>query len=186
MAIILASASPRRRELLKFITEAFTVKVSDAEEVTDPELSAEETVKSLAVIKGEAVAKDFPDDTVISADTIVVLDGKILGKPKNKEDAFSMLSSLSGRAHEVYTGVCVLHGCIKLVFAERTEVTFYSLTSEEIRAYIATGEPSDKAGAYGIQGKGCTLVKAINGDYNNVVGLPVARLNRLLKDNSLI
>lgn len=186
MAVILASASPRRRELLKFITEDFTVRVSDAEEVTDPGLSAEETVKSLAVIKGEAVAKSFPHDTVISADTIVVLDGRILGKPKNEEDAFNMLSSLSGRTHEVFTGVCVLHGNKKLVFAERTEVSFYALSDDEIRAYIRTGEPADKAGAYGIQGKGCTLVKAINGDYNNVVGLPVAELNRLLKENSLI
>lgn len=186
MAIILASASPRRRELLKFITEDFTVRVSDAEEVTDPALSAEETVKSLAVIKGEAVAEGFPEDTVISADTIVVLDGEILGKPKDEEDAFRMLSSLSGRTHEVFTGVCVLHSGRRLVFAERTEVSFFPLSEDEIRAYIATGEPTDKAGAYGIQGKGCTLVKAISGDYNNVVGLPVAGLNRLLKENSLI
>ena len=186
MAIILASASPRRRELLKFITEDFTVKVSDAEEITDPALSAEETVKSLAVIKGEAVAEGFPEDTVISADTIVVLDGEILGKPKDEEDAFRMLSSLSGRTHEVFTGVCVLHSGRRLVFAERTEVSFFPLSEDEIRAYIATGEPADKAGAYGIQGKGCTLVKAISGDYNNVVGLPVAGLNRLLKENSLI
>lgn len=186
MAIILASASPRRRELLKFITEDFTVRVSDAEEVTDPALSAEETVKSLAVIKGESVAEGFPEDTVISADTIVVLDGKILGKPKDEEDAFRMLSSLSGRTHEVFTGVCVLHSGRRLVFAERTEVSFFPLSEDEIRAYIATGEPADKAGAYGIQGKGCTLVKAISGDYNNVVGLPVAGLNRLLKENSLI
>ena len=186
MAIILASASPRRKELLKFITEDFTVRVSDAEEVIDPDLTAEETVKSLAVIKGEAVAKDFPEDTVISADTIVVLDGKILGKPADEEDAFRMLKSLSGRTHEVFTGVCVIYDDKKLVFAERTEVSFYELSEEEIRAYIATSEPADKAGAYGIQGKGCTLVKCISGDYNNVVGLPVARLNRLLKENTLI
>lgn len=186
MAVILASASPRRRELLKFITDDFTIKVSDAEEVTDPSLSAEETVKSLAVIKGEAVADGSPDDIVISADTVVVLDGKILGKPKNEDDAFSMLCALSGRTHEVFTGVCVIHGNEKEVFAERTEVTFYPLSENEIRAYIATGEPSDKAGAYGIQGMGCTLVKSINGDYNNVVGLPVAALNRLLRENSLI
>ncbi len=186
MAIILASASPRRRELLKFITEDFTVRVSDAEEITDPALSPEETVKSLAVIKGEAVAAGFPEDTVISADTIVVLDGKILGKPKNEEDAFSMLSSLSGRTHEVFTGVCVICGSKKTVFAERTEVTFHSLSAEEIRAYIATNEPADKAGAYGIQGKGCTLVKSISGDYNNVVGLPVSRLNRILREDFLI
>ena len=186
MAIILASASPRRRELLKFITEDFTVRVSDVQEITNPDLSPEETVKALAVLKGEAVAEDFPEDTVISADTIVVLDGKILGKPKNEEDAFSMLSSLSGRAHEVFTGVCIIQGGKKNVFAERTEVIFHSLSEEEIRAYIETGEPADKAGAYGIQGKGCTLVKSINGDYNNVVGLPVSRLNRILKESSLI
>ena len=186
MAIILASASPRRRELLKFITEDFTVRVSDAEEVTDPGLTAEEAVKSLAVIKGEAVAGSFPDDTVISADTIVVLDGRILGKPRDEEDAFGMLTSLSGRTHEVFTGVCVIHGEKRLVFAERTEVSFYELSEDEIRAYIATSEPADKAGAYGIQGRGCTLVKGISGDYNNVVGLPVARLNRILKENALI
>jgi len=186
MSVILASASPRRRELLKFITEDFTVKVSDVREVTDPDLSPEETVKSLAVIKGEAVAGNCPGDTVISADTVVVLDGKILGKPKNEEDAFSMLSSLSDRTHEVFTGVCIIRNGEKTVFAERTEVTFYSLSDKEIREYIATGEPADKAGAYGIQGKGCTLVKSINGDYNNVVGLPVARLNRILSENGLI
>lgn len=186
MAIILASASPRRRELMKFITEDFTVKVSDVREVTDPDLSPEETVKSLAVIKGEAVAGNCPGDTVISADTVVVLDGKILGKPKNEEDAFSMLCALSGKTHEVFTGVCIIHGGKKTVFAERTEVSFYSLSDEEIRAYIATGEPSDKAGAYGIQGKGCTLVKSINGDYNNVVGLPVSKLYRIMKESSAI
>lgn len=186
MAIILASASPRRRELLKFITEDFTVKVSDADETTGPALSPEETVKNLALIKGEAVAESCPSDTVISADTIVVLDGEILGKPKNSDDAFSMLSSLSGRTHEVFTGVSVIAGEKKLCFAERTEVTFYPLSEEEIRSYIKTGEPSDKAGAYGIQGKGSVLVKSINGDYHNVVGLPVARLYRLLHENSLI
>ena len=138
------------------------------------------------MILSSRAAEGFPEDTVISADTIVVLDGKILGKPKDEEDAFRMLSSLSGRTHEVFTGVCVLHSGRRLIFAERTEVSFFPLSEDEIRAYIATGEPADKAGAYGIQGKGCTLVKAISGDYNNVVGLPVAGLNRLLKENSLI
>ena len=186
MAIILASASPRRKELLKFITEDFTVKVSDADETTDPALTPEETVISLACIKGETVASVCPGDTVISADTVVVLDGRILGKPENPEDAFSMLSSLSGRSHEVFTGVCIISGDKKISFAERTEVVFYELTRDEILSYIATGEPSDKAGAYGIQGKGSVLVKEIHGDYHNVVGLPVARLNRILKENSLI
>ncbi len=186
MAIILASASPRRKELLRFITEDFTVKVSDADETTDPSLSPEETVKSLAGIKGDAVAAICPGDTVISADTVVVLDGKILGKPKNPEDAFSMLSSLSGRTHEVFTGVCIICGDKKICFAQKTEVTFHELSEEEILSYIETNEPADKAGAYGIQGKGSLLVKSINGDYHNVVGLPVSALNRALKENSLI
>lgn len=186
MAVILASQSPRRKELMGFITEDFTVKVSDAEEVTDPSLSPEETVKALAVLKGEAVAESHPDDTVISADTIVVLDGKILGKPKNRDDAFRMLSSLSGKIHTVYTGVCVIAKNKKLCFADKTEVTFYPLSDEDINSYIETGEPFDKAGAYGIQGKGSIMIKGIFGDYYNVMGLPVARLNRLLKENSLI
>ncbi len=186
MAVILASQSPRRKELMGFITEDFTVKVSDAEEVTDPSLSPEETVKALAVLKGEAVAESHPDDTVISADTIVVLDGKILGKPKNRDDAFRMLSSLSGKIHTVYTGVCVIAKNKQLCFADKTEVTFYPLSDEDINSYIETGEPFDKAGAYGIQGKGSIMIKGIFGDYYNVMGLPVARLNRLLKENSLI
>lgn len=186
MALILASQSPRRKELLSFITENFTVKVSDAEEITDPSLSPEETVKALAVLKGEAVAADFSDDVIISADTIVVLDGKILGKPHSREEAFSMLSSLSGRSHEVFTGVCVISGDKKFCFAQRTLVTFCCLSEDDINAYIETNEPFDKAGAYGIQGKGSVMIESIEGDYYNVMGLPVARLNRLLRDNSLI
>ncbi len=186
MAIILASASPRRRELLKFITEDFTVRISEVEEITDPTLSAEETVKELARIKGEAVARDFPSDTVISSDTIVVLDGNILGKPHSREEAFSMLSSLSGRRHTVYTGVCITCADRKITFAEATEVNFSSLSEEEINAYIDSGEPFDKAGAYGIQGRGSIMISSINGDYYNVMGLPVARLYSVLKENSLI
>ena len=186
MALILASQSPRRKELLGYITENFTVRVSDAEEVTDPSLSPEETVKALAVLKGEAVATNNPCDVIISADTIVVLDDKILGKPHSRDEAFGMLSSLSGRNHEVYTGVCVISGDKKLCFAERTEVTFCNLSEEDINRYIETGEPFDKAGAYGIQGKGSVMISSITGDYYNVMGLPVARLNKLLKDNALI
>ena len=186
MAIILASASPRRRELLKFITEDFTVRVSDVEEITDPSLSPEETVKELARIKGEAVANAFPCDTVISSDTVVVLDGKILGKPHSREEAFSMLSSLSGRSHTVYTGVCITCKDKVICFAEATTVNFAKLSDEEINAYIDSGEPFDKAGAYGIQGKGSIMISSINGDYYNVMGLPVARLYSVLKENSLI
>lgn len=186
MAIILASASPRRKELLGFITEDFTVKVSDAEEITDPALSAEETVKSLAVIKGDAVAQLYPRDTVISADTVVVLDGKILGKPHSREEAYDMLSSLSGRGHTVYTGVCITSPGKRICFAEATEVFFASLSDEDINTYISSGEPFDKAGGYGIQGKGSLMIKSINGDYYNVMGLPVARLYEALRENSLI
>lgn len=186
MSFILASASPRRKELLSLITENFTVKVSDVEEKTAPFLSPDETVKELARLKGEAVLACNPEETVIAADTVVVLDGKILGKPKNSQDAFSMLRSLSGRSHFVYTGVFVGSKSIKTAFAQKTEVTFFELSDKEILDYIATNEPADKAGAYGIQGKGSVLVSGINGDYFNVVGLPVAMLNKVLKENNLL
>ncbi len=186
MAFILASASPRRYELLQLITEDFTVQVSQVEEETDPALSPEQTVKALAKLKGEAVAEKFPSETVIAADTVVVIDGNILGKPKNSEDAYSMLRSLSGKSHCVYTGVFVKGMGKTLNFAEKTEVNFLELTDEEIFSYIDTNEPFDKAGAYGIQGKGSTLIRGINGDYFNVVGLPVARLNRELRTNGLL
>ena len=186
MSIILASQSPRRKELLGYITENFTVKVSDVEEVTDTAQSPEEIVISLARIKGEAVFADNKSDTVISADTVVVLDGKILGKPHSREEAYEMLSSLSGRTHTVFTGVCVFSQDKVFSFAEKTQVQFCPLTENDINAYIETGEPFDKAGAYGIQGKGCVLVEGIVGDYYNVMGLPVAHLCRLLKENSLI
>ena len=132
------------------------------------------------------MAKDFPDDIIISADTVVVLDGRILGKPHSREEAFSMLSSLSGRSHTVYTGVCVISKDIKACFAEATDVTFAELCDEEINAYMETGEPFDKAGAYGIQGKGSIMITSINGDYYNVMGLPVSKLYKVLKDNSII
>lgn len=186
MSLILASQSPRRKELLGYITEDFTVMVSDADETTDPALSPEETVKSLAQIKGEAVYSLCQSKTVISADTVVVLDDKILGKPHSAEEAFSMLRSLSGRTHTVYTGVCIISGSLKICFAEKTQVNFCHLTDSEINSYIATGEPFDKAGAYGIQGRGSVLISSINGDYYNVMGLPVARLNAVLKENKLI
>lgn len=186
MSFILASASPRRRELLSLITEDFTVKVSDIEEKTDVALSPEETVKELARQKGEAVFSLYPEETVIAADTVVVLDGKILGKPEDEKDAFSMLRSLSGKSHFVVTGVFVADKNKKIIFSQKTEVTFFELTDKEILDYIATKEPFDKAGAYGIQGKGSVLVKGINGDYFNVVGLPVAKLNKVLKENSYL
>lgn len=179
--IILASASPRRRELLALAGVDFAVKVADVEEVIPENASPDEVVKSLALQKAGAVAKENPDSIVIGSDTVVALDGVILGKPRDEEDAVRMLKTLSGRSHTVYTGVAIIHGEKTSNFCEATEVVFNSLTDEEIRNYVATKEPMDKAGAYGIQGKGCVLVEKIVGDYFNVVGLPVSRVYRELK-----
>ena len=179
--IILASASPRRRELLALAGVDFTVQTADVEEETAPGLTPAETVKQLAEIKAAAVAEKNPSCTVIGADTVVASEGKILGKPKTREEAYEMLGSLSGKTHHVYTGVCIMNGEEKTVFAEETAVTFYELSDDEIYSYVDTGDCYDKAGAYGIQSGGCTLVKKIDGDYFNVVGLPVARLVRGLK-----
>ncbi|MBP3447313.1 MAG: septum formation inhibitor Maf [Clostridia bacterium] len=179
--IILASASPRRRELLALAGVDFAVKVADVEEVIPENASPDEVVKSLAIQKASAVAQENPDSIVIGSDTVVALDGVILGKPRDEEDAVRMLKTLSGRSHTVYTGVAIIYGEKTSNFCEATEVVFNSLTDEEIRNYVATKEPMDKAGAYGIQGKGCVLVEKIVGDYFNVVGLPVSRVYRELK-----
>lgn len=178
--IILASASPRRKELLEKAGVSFLVKPGDGEEkitCTEPE----EVVKELSLQKAFFSAEDMEDGTVvIGADTIVSYDGKILGKPKDEADAFCMLKMLQGNTHQVYTGVTVLISkdgeWEPHTFAECTDVTFYPVSDEEIRAYIATGESEDKAGSYGIQGLFGIYVKGICGDYSNVVGLPVARL----------
>lgn len=177
MEWILASASPRRKELLGQLIEKFDVIPSQGEEKTDGTLSPEMLVKTLAEQKATEVAT-YPTahgKIVLGADTVVAFDGKVLGKPKDEADAFSMLSMLSGQTHEVYTGVCIVYpkkgGTEKLVAAARTEVRFFPLTEEQIRAYIATGSPMDKAGAYGIQDGG--LVERIQGSFSNVVGLPV-------------
>ena len=180
--IILASGSPRRKELLSLAGISFTVKTADADETVSVNLSPEETVLTLSKRKALAVAELEKDSVVIGADTVVAFDGKILGKPKTPYDAFKMLSSLSGRSHNVFTGVCIVDGEKEISFYEKTEVTFYDLTDDEINAYIATGDCFDKAGAYGIQSKGCTLVKKINGDYFNVVGLPIAETVKKLKE----
>ena len=182
--IILASKSPRRRELLELAGVPFSVETEDVEETFDPGLLPAEIVRHLSRIKAEAVFKKHPAKTVLGADTIVVLDGGILGKPKDEEEAVRMLQALSGKTHEVFTGVTILSGKTEYSFAERTAVTFYELSEEEIRTYVSTGEPLDKAGAYGIQGRGVTLVRSIEGDYPNVVGLPVAKVVRALRDPS--
>ena len=182
MSLILASGSPRRRELLGLITTDFTVCVSGAEEVVPPGLSPEQTVMALARLKGKDVFLAHPADTVIAADTVVVSDGVILGKPRDEKDAFRMLRLLSGKTHAVYTGVWIAAGENETCFCEKTDVTFYELTDDEINAYIATKEPFDKAGAYGIQGKGAVLVRGIAGDFFNVVGFPVAAVYRALRE----
>ncbi len=179
--IILASASPRRRELMTNLGLHFTVKVADVDEIIPEKAKPDEVVMSLAEQKARAVAAESPERLVIGADTVVALDGEILGKPKSKENAVELLAKLSGRSHTVYTGVALICGKKTEVFCEATEVEFYPLGEKEISDYVATNEPMDKAGAYGIQGKGAVLVKKINGDYFNVVGLPVAKLYRELR-----
>ena len=184
---ILASASPRRRELFKLLSEDFEIKVSDADEDSiSKDLEPALYVQELALLKAAAAAasmKSRKNTYIIGADTVVTLDGTILGKPKTEDNARGMLRRLSGRTHEVLTGYCVmsLAGGDSVCRAVKTQVTFKELTDEEIDRYIATGEPMDKAGAYGIQGLGGLLISGINGDYNNVVGLPVSALYDTLK-----
>ena len=180
--IILASQSPRRRELLSNIFPSFSIIPSDADETLPENASPADCAIEIARRKVLDVKSRSDDALIIGADTIVVKDNKILGKPKDEEDAFSMLSALSGGEHTVYTGLVVSYGAKLLCCAEATEVTFRPLTPEMIRAYIKTGEPMDKAGAYGIQQKGAILVDKICGDYFNVVGLPVCRLSKMLED----
>ena len=182
MAVILASQSPRRRELLgRMGIDDFLVRPAQGEEVFEPGLSPAELVEHLSHQKAaEVAAGASPEDLVIAADTVVSIDGRVLGKPHSQEEAFSMLSTLSGREHTVYTGVTVCQGGVSITEHEATDVRFRPLTPEEIRSYIATGEPMDKAGAYGIQEYGSLLVEGIQGDYFNVVGLPICRLGRIL------
>ena len=176
--IVLASKSPRRSELLKFITEDFIVKTANVDETLPEGISPAEAVLYLSKIKAEPFRNN--NDTVIGADTVVAIDGKILGKPADKEDARAMLKLLSGREHSVFTGVTLIKGEKEESFFCETKVKFYDLSNEMIESYISTNEPFDKAGAYGIQGFGCLLVEGINGDYFNVVGLPVSKLNQSL------
>ena len=184
MSIILASQSPRRRELLgQMGLTDFIIRPARGEEVVDPALTPAQLVEALSAQKAaEVAASAGSDDLVIAADTVVAIDGKVLGKPHSTDEAAAMLSRLSGRAHTVYTGVTVRRGEATLTRHEATDVRFRTLTADEIAAYIATGEPMDKAGSYGIQGFGALLVEGIAGDYSNVVGLPVCCLGRMLKE----
>ena len=181
--IVLCSASPRRQELLRRIgIEDFDIRVPEVEERYPEGLSPEETVCYISREKSDAARLLCgPDEIIITADTMVFLDEKRLGKPKNEEEALAMLTALAGRQHTVCTGVTVRQGEKVLTAAEHTDVYFHPATESQLRAYIRTGEPMDKAGAYGVQGKGALLVERIDGDFFNVMGLPVSLLSDLLK-----
>ena len=181
MQIILASQSPRRKELLgQMGISDFIIRPAVGEEKAAPGLTPAQLVEALSLHKGLEVASTAPGDLVIAADTVVAVDGQVLGKPHSKEEAVQMLTALSGRTHTVYTGVTLCRDGDVLTEHEATQVRFRPLTAREIEAYVATGEPMDKAGSYGIQGYGALLVEGIEGDYSNVVGLPVCRLGRML------
>ena len=181
MKTILASASPRRQELLRYITADFEVIPADVDETLPEGVPAEESAEFLAVRKAVHVAQQNINSVVIGSDTVVIIDDEILGKPVDEDDAERMLKKLSGRVHKVITGVCIACGNRTFSFSEATDVKFYKLSDEEIREYIKTGDPMDKAGAYGIQSAGCVLVEKIDGDFFAVMGLPVARLKRAIK-----
>ena len=181
MQVILASASPRRLALLQQIGIEAKVFPADFDEVSGSAVQAEDVVLANAIGKCKAVVKIKGDSLpVIAADTVVVAEGVILGKPQNEEDAVEILKQLSGKTHKVMTGIAVSYAGEMLAEVCETEVVFRELTDEEIKKYVATGEPLDKAGAYGIQGMGAVLVEKINGCYNNVVGLPLTRLQLIL------
>ena len=183
MDIILASQSPRRRELLERMGLPFRIITPDIDERMERALPPGELVAAISAEKAGAVAAQAgPDAVVIAADTVVALDGAVLGKPADESDAARMLSALSGRTHQVFTGLTVACGADVRTVSEETAVTFRPLTAEEIAAYVRTGEPMDKAGAYGIQGLGALFVEGIRGDYCNVMGLPLFLLGRMLSD----
>lgn len=183
MSIVLASGSPRRRELLQMLGVGdLVICPAVGEEKSEPNLSPEETVCALSRAKAKEVSSKFgKDDVIIAADTIVWCNGEIFGKPRTEQMAADMLTALSGNTHEVYTGITVIKGEKTISEAECTKVRFRELNISEIAAYIASGEPMDKAGAYGIQGKASLFAEGIEGDFFNVMGLPLCRLGQMLK-----
>ena len=183
MNVILASQSPRRRELLGLFRIPFTVRAADIDETMDPALPAEQEVARVSRAKAMATPAKA-EDVVIAADTIVVCNGKTLGKPKSKEQALEMLTMLSGRDHQVMTGLTVRKGDTCRTVTEITHLHFRELSRREILDYVATGEPMDKAGAYGIQGGAALFVERLDGDYYNVMGLPVCRLWQMLAETA--
>ena len=180
--IILATKSPRRQELIKLITEDFICIPSNASEILPEGTEPEDAAEILASLKANDVYRENPNDIVIGCDTVVIFNNQVLGKPENHQKAKEMLNMLSGNKHKVVTGCSVIKDNKEHIFKCVTEVEFYNLTDKEIDDYIATVEPFDKAGAYGIQCKGSLFVKSISGDYFNVVGLPVSMLARKLKE----
>jgi septum formation protein len=184
--VVLASASPRRRDLLNLIGVVHEVRPANIDETMRPDEVPRRHAERLAREKASAIAMRDPDLITIGADTIVVVDGNVLGKPVDKEDAARMLAMLSGREHTVITAVAVSRGKKLRSSVEEVQVTFRSLGKEEIDAYIATGEPMDKAGAYGIQGYGATIVERVEGDYFAVMGLPLVRLVGLMRDVGVV
>ena len=180
MELILASQSPRRKELLGLYRIPFTVRVADIDETMDPDKDPAVEVARVSRAKAEAIPRD-PEDVVIAADTIVVLDGQVLGKPTDEAHARAMLTALSGKDHQVMTGVTVLRAGKALTHTEITDIHFRPMSQQEIRAYVASGEPMDKAGAYGIQGGAALFAEKLHGDYYNVMGLPVCRLWQMLR-----
>jgi septum formation protein len=178
--LFLASSSPRRSELLTKAGFEFTAEPAGVSETVLRGTPPMQIVEQLSARKARAVAKRHPDGTVLAADTVVVLKGRVLGKPKDEAAAKAMLKLLSGNVHQVYTGYTVIRGEKFVCGHEVTSVEFYVLSPKEIDAYVATDEPLDKAGAYGIQGRGALFVKRINGDFYNIVGLPIAKISRIL------
>lgn len=178
---ILASQSPRRRELLSMLGLTFDIITADIDETMDAALPVDQAVAQVCRRKAEAVAKLHPDRLIVSADTIVVVEGKVLGKPHTEEEAYSMLRSLSGRSHTVMTAFCLYRDGEAETHVEKTDLRFKSLSDEEIFSYIATGSPMDKAGAYGIQDGAAVFVESLQGDYYNVMGLPLCALVKCLR-----
>ncbi|WP_077328600.1 Maf family protein [Virgibacillus siamensis] len=179
--LILASSSPRRKELLQQVDIPFTVRKQNVDESVITTNDPREKVEKLAILKGRYTDIQHENEIILAADTVVSFQNRIFEKPADKEEAFQMLSSMSGKIHEVYTGVMLRTQMTEQVFVEKTLVEFWPLSDDEINRYIITGDPFDKAGAYGIQSGGAVLVKGIQGDYYNVVGLPVSRVVRELE-----
>ena len=180
MKIILASGSPRRRELLRGLGLDFELYKPEVDEAKLPDEKPEDLCRRLSRLKAHSGSQKFHDSVIIAADTIVVIDGKILGKPSDRQDAFNMLKTLQGREHKVLTGLTVCCNGKIVSHVESTRVKFRALSDEQIRNYVASGECDDKAGAYAVQGKGALLVEGLDGDYFNVVGLPVCALGKIL------